>query len=68
MTDTPDERAEIETSDLEPDPAEDAREEYTSYRDREPETRPEEEAAGEAELQPGQTEEAGEQEKPESGG
>jgi hypothetical protein len=53
MTDSPDERSHVRRG-TEDGNAEDAREEYTSYRERDPDTGdPDEEAVREADLQPG---------------
>ncbi|MFP4623774.1 MAG: hypothetical protein ACLFRX_06300 [Gemmatimonadota bacterium] len=56
MTDQPDERTNIDRRERGDEAAEDAREEYTEYRETRPEKgKPDPEAAREADLQPDET-------------
>jgi hypothetical protein len=53
----PDERAEVDVTDAGDDPAKDAREEYTAYREVKPDAPdPDPAAVDEADLQPGEAE------------
>ena len=53
MRDSADERSKVDRTEKGTDAARDAREEYTSYREEAPEKRAKDEAAREADLQPG---------------